>query len=561
MTLVCGLTITAAFATVVVGQLNLISLAFSALYIGLAIDFSAHWLVHFNESHSLHGDLKLAASDSSHATAGALLTCALTTAFAFYAFTPTAYQGVAELGLIGGSGILIGLIVSLTLLPALVRLLPPAARLPAAHHHGQHSILNLPWQYRRLFQALGLVLAALGLLAIPQLRFDLNPMHLKPPLSPSMQGYQSLLDQGEHLVYALLIADGPLQARALAERLDQLPEVSQVISADRLIPEQQQNKLALIEDLALSAGLSLPAEIELSRSDLPETIAAMRETAAAAIALTPDHPLAIPAAQLAQSINTALASDRFVTALHEPLLRHLPGLFPRIQTLLSASEVSLETLPEPLARRWIDPDGHWRLLIKPSRSLDLDADLRAFVAAIKQISPEVTGPAPDYISGAASVIGAFNQAFASAIGIILVVLLVTFRNLGDCLRALAPLLLGGLCTGALAAVLDWPINFANIIALPLLFGVAVDTGIHIIWRHRQGQSSNPVTGVTGKAIALSIGTTMGSFIALGFSPHPGMASMGRLLALGLALMLVCSMLILPALLPRRVKTPASAHSI
>ena len=173
-----------------------------------------------------------------------------------------------------------------------------------------------------------------------------------------------------------------------------------------------------------------------------------------------------------------------------------------------------------------------------------------FVAAVRKVAPDAIGFPVIYLEAGDAVVKSFQQALVLAIIAVTILLLVLLRPKSDTLFVLLPLLLAGGLTGAASVVLGVPFNFANVIALPLLLGIGVDSGIHMVHRMR---AAPPASGLiletsTARAVLYSSLTTMCSFGNLAVSPHRGMASMGALLTVGIAFTLLCTLVVLPALM-------------
>jgi len=583
LTLMSGLVLTAAFAVWAVGDINLISIAFVVLYIGLGINYSIHFILRYQEqlaANSRSGNPTRDDQDNpDHARAAearaaaivaagrlllpALALSALTTMIGFFAFIPTSYRGVAELGLIAGVSIAITLLTHYTLLPALLRLLPPppARRLRAA---SRGNWLELPLQQRRALLWVTACLAVIAALIAPQIRFDSDPLNLRQQDAESVRAMRSLLSDGHGDFRALMssAADAE-QARALRAELLQLDSVARVLTADSLIPAQQEEKLWQLDDLRFLLGDDIlrhdwqlqaadPARLFASMQAL---LAVLRQAPVAQPGQTPDKP---SWQQLAQAIEALLArrssghDEALATAINQQLLGDLPALLRRLQDMLQpTAAIGIAQLPAQLRRAWIAADGSWLLRIYPRADGNELQQLESFVAEVSTVTDQVAGAAVKQIASGRAISQSFYQALLTALLVISLLLLLLLRSVAMTLRILLPLLLGGTLTLAAMVLLALPLNYANIIALPLLLGVAVDNGIHLVWRHRLGDlpQGNVLRTATARAIVFAALTSVVSFGNLGFSSHAGSASMGVLLAAGLLIMLLCTLLLLPALLP------------
>lgn len=563
LTMAGGLVLTSALGLMMVGALNLISIAFAILFVGIGLDFGIQFGMRFRELHRHHGVTAEALRETAHAIALPLTLAAIATAFGFLSFLPTAYRGVAELGQIAGVGILfVALPACLTVLPALIQVLgpPPAASAPG---YPWLAPLDRALQDHRkplLVATLALVIAGLPLLR--HLEFDFNPLHLKSPQSESMTALRALSRSTDiGLDNIQVLAPTLAQAQLVAARIERLPEVAQVRTAASLVPQQQAAKLPLIR----AAGSALLPVLE--QPPLPPAPDAARVGALRAAALSLrnaalDHPGA--GAQAAQRLSRALAAlarvdaaarDRAELALALPLRLSLTAL----RQALRAEPVALASLPEELRRNWIAADGRALVDASPRRPADVrhaaegpaaahdDDLLRRFALAVQQVAPDASG-GPISVMGAADlIVEAFVQAALLAVATITLLLWLAFRRFGDVLLTMVPLLVSGLVTLEAMVLLDMPLNFANIIALPLLLGVGVAFKIYYVMAWRAGQSALLEQGLT-EAIILSAATTGTAFGSLWLSHHPGTASMGALLVLALVCTLIGAVFFQPILL-------------
>jgi len=555
LTLVCGFVLTAAFAVWAVGDINLITIAFVVLYIGLGINYSIHFILRYQEQLSGVGESGF--KQTAIVNAGSLLITALalsavTTMIGFFAFIPTSYKGVAELGLIAGVSIPITLLTHYTLLPALLRLLPqPAARRLRPVQRGLW--VDLPLRQRNLLLWSTALLALAAALLAPQIRFDSDPLNLRDQNAESVRTMRALLADGSGDFRALMsIAADAEQARALRADLLQLDSVQRVLTADSLIPQNQDDKLWQLEDLRLLLGEDILQHAWQLQTAHPERLFASMQ------ALLQQLRQEQTRAQLAQSLQAVLAlrtsgSDAQLAAdINQRLLGELPALLLQLQSMLAVNDtVAISDLPQRLRQQWIAADGSWLLRIYPRIDANDFRQLETFVDEVRAVSDNIAGAAVKQIESGRAISQSFYQALLTALLVISLLLLTLLRSVAMTLRILLPLLLGGALTMAAMVLLDIPLNYANIIALPLLLGVAVDNGIHLVWRHRLGDlpQGNVLRTATARAIVFAGLTSAVSFGNLGFSSHAGSASMGILLGAGLLIMMLCTLLVLPALLP------------
>ena len=564
LTLIFGLLYTAAFATFAIGELNLISIAFAVLYIGLGVDFAIHYCLRYRELRGNGNDSVALASTSRHIGAS-LAICALTTATGFYAFLPTAYSGVAELGAISGTGMFVSLIVSLTLLPALLTLGPRVAARSA--ERGQHNPLtSIPQRAPGIVCGFALLICLVSFWLLPKAEFDHNPIHLQDPTTESVITYRELLEKSEQSPLSIsALVNGRDAAATLARQLRKLPEVDKVITLEDFLATDQEEKLYIIEDIALALGPDLEPSNTGKRNDSKEEIASLRSLrdrlqqfsgnpSNANIGDSAKQLLAALNGYLQQLGDADEENREQLQRLEAALLSNLPGRLDALRQSLEANVFNTHTLPRDLHNRWVGEGDVYRIEVLPRDNLDDNRALEDFVAAVQQVMPErATGNAVINVEASAAVVDAFQQAFLSAVLVITVLLLFLLERRRDVLFILAPLLLAGLLTAATVVLIGESFNFANIIALPLLFGIGVDSAIHILHRYRTAPPSDGslLATSTARAVVVSAFTTACGFGNLAVSAHLGTASLGKMLAYGLCFMLICTLLLLPSMLVLR----------
>jgi uncharacterized protein len=557
-TLAVGLLATAAFGLLAIGRFNLISVAFAVLFVGLGVDLGIQFCVRYRAERHARGDLQEALAAAGSGVGGSLALAAAAIGAGFYAFLPTDYRGVSELGLIAGTGMVIAFLLSITLLPALIAVLRPPGE---PRELGYAALAPLD---RFLIRNRGGVLLAMGIVgalclaAATHIRFDFNPLDLRSAKVESVATLLDLMKEPGSTPYTTdSLAPSLDEAKKLAKRLDALPEVAMTLTLASYIPADQEAKLALIADANQFLDLTLnPIAVKPAPTD-EETVAAMTDAAAAlaAAAGTDGDAAAANARRLATAIGQlASAAPAKREAAKMALIPGLDATLAQLRMALSARPITLESLPAELRRDWLVPDGRARVEAFPKGS-DNDT-LRQFVAAVRSVDPDANGSAASIQDSGRTVVEAFIRAGWGGLMAITLMLVIVLRRFTDVLLTLAPLFLSVLMTLGLSALFDWPLNFANIIALPLLFGIGVAFNIYFVMAWRKGES-NPLQSSLTRAIIFSALTTTAAFGSLCLSSHPGTASMGRLLALSLGCTLASALLFLPALLavPPRDERP------
>jgi hypothetical protein len=439
----------------------------------------------------------------------------------------------------------------ITLLPALLVLL---------HPRGGRSEMGFPLlapveallrdRQRAVLGVAALVGIAAAALA-PWARFDFNPLHLRSSTVESMVTLGDLMADPDRTPNTVsVLVPSPDQAPAMARRLQALPQVSHTVTLDSFIPDRQPEKLEAISDAAALLGPALDGVEPLSPPDDAAQIASLRDTAAALqqAAGQGQDPAAVAARRLAGALDRLAAAPPARRAMvAAAVTAPLGTLLDQIRAMLDAGPVTRATLPPELVADWLTADGRARVEAYPRADARDDAELQRFSAAIQAIAPDATGT-PISIKGAGdAIVAAFLQAAAlSAIAIALLLALV-LRRLRDVVLTMLPVLLSGVLTLASCVIFDLPLNFANIIALPLLLGIGVAFNIYFVMAWRAGETHLLQSSLT-RAVVFSALTTATAFGALWLSSHPGTASMGRLLMISLGWELLVTLLIRPALL-------------
>ncbi len=557
--LLLGLLLTTGFAALAVGTLNLVSVAFAVLFIGIAVDFTIQFSVRFRAQRGPDGapmPIQAALAATGRETGVQILIASAATAAGFLAFTPTAFNGVAQLGLIAGIGMLIAFVCSLTVLPALLALFGFRAPGRDEGFGWARPIDRMLRRHRRPVIAGFALLGLVGAAMLPLLRFDGDPLHTKNPSAPSMQALHLLMSDPLTSPYsAELLVPDLAQARLLARRLERLPLVHDVLTLDSFVPADQAQKLPMIQD---AAQLLLPTLSPYDVSPHPDA-AAIRGAALKAVASLAPNLGKLPADDPLRAIVAALrrlsvAPDAVLLATDAALVRFLPMQLDQLRTVLQvglqAGPVSARDIPPAIARDWILPDGQAHMEVHIKGGASDSRTLHKFLAEVRSVWPDAAGSVATIVESANTIVSAFETAALSALGMIALILLLALRRPRDMAMVLAPLLLSAMLTVILCMVLGEKLNFANIIALPLLLGVGVSFNIYFVMNWRVGLR-DPLASPTAKAILFSALTTGTAFGSLALSHHPGTASMGRLLLISLACTLIATLVFEPALLPRR----------
>jgi hypothetical protein len=548
-TLGLGLMLTLLFASLAVGTLNLISVGFGILFVGIAVDFAIQFSVRYRERRFEYPDPAEAMRQNGLRTGVQILVASVATSAGFLGFVPTDFSGVAELGLIAGVGMLIAFLCTMGFLPAVITLCRPP---------GERAVVGFTWlapfdpvmaRHRRPILVVFIVLAAIALAVSPRLAFDSDPLHTKNPNTEAMRTLYDLMDDPLTNPYSIdILTPNVAAADALKPKLATLSTVSKVIDIDSFVPADQQAKLAIIADANAILVPTLVAR-EAPAPIKPEEVRLAAKSALAQIEpalpkLPKDHPLDAIAGDLRQLM---AAPDPVLLATNEMLTRFLPDQLDSLRTVLAAEPVTLDSIPPDVSRDWLLADGRARVQVVSTPQARSSEGLREFVDQVTAMAPDAGGSAVTIEATSETIVGAFRSAAIIAVVAITIILLLALRRVLDVGLVLAPLLLSALLTLLVTVLLQLPLNFANIIALPLLLGVGVSFNIYFVMNWRAGRHAI-LGSATARAIVFSALTTGTAFGSLALSAHPGTASMGRLLLISLACTLVASLVFIPALL-------------
>ncbi|MGB8155051.1 MAG: MMPL family transporter [Pseudolabrys sp.] len=551
-----GLAITAALGLMMVGALNMISVAFAVLFVGLGVDFGIQFSVRYRAERHDKPEL-LPALDEAAAKIGVPLTlAAAAVAAGFLSFLPTDYRGVSELGAIAGVGMLIAYVTSITVLPALIAVLNPPGE---AEPIGYKALAPVDWflqEYRIPVIAGTLAVAVLGAPLLYFLTFDFDPIHLRSPETESISTILELGNDPRAGISAVnVIAKSLDEAASVTEKLQNLPEVSQTQTLLNFVPQDQDKKLALIEEFSrqLAPALERPGSSKAPTD--AENVAALNGMADQLnkIAGNATGPGADAARRVAgNAAKLAQATEETRSRAKVAFIVPMETATGQLRGFLGAQRVTKDNLPQALKQQWVAADGRARVEIAPKGDTNDTEVLRTFARAILAVYPNATGGPISILESSRTVVRAFFEAGFYALISIAILLWIVLRRFGDVLLTLVPLLLAGVVTLEICVLIGMPLNFANIIALPLLLGVGVAFKIYYIMAWRSGRTNLLQSSLT-RAVIWSALTTATAFGSLWLSQHPGTSSMGKLLALSLVCTLAAAVLFQPALMgkPRR----------
>ena len=579
LVLALGIVWTMGWLFLTVGHLTILSMAFGSILIGLGIDFGIHVVARYEKELSRTYDPSLSVRTTLQRVGRAVFSGGLTTAAAFLALCLSRFLGIKEFGWIAGWGILFCLAGALVVLPAVFLLIDrrmAKTREGEVKGSGKASAmewaLGLPARHPRVSLAAALVVSVLAVLSWSSLRFDYNLLHLQPNGTEPVEWERRLIEaQGNTSIFAVDMASSQEEARQKMEQYEQLPLVSKVESLATYLPEDSEARLTeierlkpLLEDVSVTQEAPAPADpgkverwLSRIRFKLREEEKEAEPVVASGTAVAEPEPDTIAGAAFRTARVLRLLEEsgegRDALDLESYQKRLYADFYRKIAILLAAVDPltpTLETVPELMKKRFLGTSGKWLVQIYPKEDVWELEPQRPFVDQLRTVNPLVTGPAIANYESTKSLLDAYLQGGLYAIVAILIILFVDFRRPVLVAFALLPLALAALWTLLGMRIFNIAFNPANLVIIPLLVGIGVDNGIHVVRHFIGGDSPDAeVAGSsTGRAIALSTVTTMAGFGSLMVARHRGVHSIGVLLTVAMGSCLLAAIVVLPSIL-------------
>ena len=562
---------TLAFVRLVFGTLNLVTSAFIVTLLGLGIDFAVHLLSRFNEARQQGQKTREAAQKALLGAGPGILTGALTTSGAFVALAASRFHAFSQLGIITGVGLVFVLLVTLTMMPAMLvhpklSFLRAMVKAPRPRGALGFDLPGMVVRWRKLFVVSGLLIAAAMLVVAQRIPWSYDYMKLMPEGLDSVEAMATLSKKSDFSAeVAAVVARDLDQARTFSRQLAGKETIARVESVASFLPADQGPKLKVLGRLkpllvnrpARTKGPVDLAALSSALEELSDTLQdlhfdAKRGGADQAKLLA--GPLAA-VGQLREAIAKA-PEDRTrqrLTALQNRLLAGIDMGLDMLQECASGVPVTAATLlarlPSSLRDRLFHK-GRFAVYAYPAKPIWSKDYMGRFVADLRSVSPQSTGFPVTHWENSISIERGFRDASIIACIALVLLLLLDFRSIRYTLLAVAPLAMGITWMWGGMSLLGFSYNFVNVIAFPLIIGIGVASGVHILHRYRQEgeQDVAPVVRFTGMAIFLSAATTMVGFGSLTLAHHRGAASLGLVLLLGVGACLATSVVFLPALL-------------
>jgi hopanoid biosynthesis associated RND transporter like protein HpnN len=576
-TLLVGTVWALGWLTITVGHLNILSATFAVMLIGMG-DYGVLWVMRYEQARRMGTGVREALLHTTTHVAVGNLTAATTLALAFFAALFADFQAVAELGWIAGCGVLLCAFACFTVLPALCMVFDkreawsvkreskegPAMILPFPTLHASRSTIHdrtwLPWLARRPGWVLtggALVIVAAAVCAC-QVKYDHNLLHLQAQNLESVRWETTLIERTAGASWhALSIADSAETALELKARYEKLPEVSRVVEVATLVPPDQDLKLGLVRDIGGQLTYLPPRGQTIFH--LPPSSRAVEIQVAELSGLlgaSAGRGLLAELRQSLQALDEQLKGTKSVDAdacllmFDQRLAGDLAEDLHRLRDVATSLPIKLDDLPPDLRERHVSPRGRWLLRIF-ARDARWDFEpLERFCQAVRTVDPEATGKPFGTIEGLKAMKGGLTRAGVYAFLVIAAVLYLDFRRVSRTLLALTPLLVGVLLSLGVMGLCGFPLNPANMIAFPLILGVGVDNGVHVLHDYliRRAERRPSVSFAIGRGVLVKALTTMIGFGMLMISTERGLAGLGFILTLGVGCSMLASLVLLPALL-------------
>ena len=567
--LVIGLAYTLAFATLTVGHLNILTITFVPILIGLAIDFGVHLVTRYEEE-LRHGKSKEAALTKAMVFTGqGIFVGALTTAGAFLAMWFTNFKGIQEMGIICGGGLLVCFIPMITMLPVLLL----RGRQNVLDHKIQDvdrraRIENL-WLERPVLVTFFVgTLCVLALTQVRKVYFDYNLLNMQSAGMPAVLFEQKLIDSADKSVlYGAVVADSLAEAVTLEEKLKRLPTVASngVESIATFLSQDQTGKLRLISEIKQTVAplqFNTPDAQPVNIENFSRTLYSLYGYLGAALdeIKDSDPKLSAQLAALRDAINALrkamLSGDATLLDEHaEKLAEFQKALFldmrETFQTLKNQDDrapLQVADLPPALRHRFVGTTGKFLLQVYPKYDVWQRRYQEQFIADLRTIDPNVTGTPVQLYEYTTLLKNSYERAAWYSLMAIAILVFIHFRSLMAVILALLPVGIGTLWLAGLMGWLNIPFNPANIMTLPLVIGIGVTNGIHILNRFAEERTPGILSRSTGKAVLVSGLTAIAGFGSLMLAQHRGIHSLGCVMATGIATCMVAGLAFLPALL-------------
>jgi uncharacterized protein len=549
------------YTTLTVGHLNMITVTFAIMILGLGIDLGIQFVARYTEELSNGLQRADAVRSVITHTGPSIVTAGVTNAAAFFAMALSGFRGVTELGIIAGGGMLIATVGMLTVLPALLLLVhrsggatPMPAQSTATHI--EQLLLRRPYLMLTIF---GIITLG-ALVAARTVRFDYNVLNLQSVTSESVRTELRLLHaDAESTIFAAVVCDNFDQARQLQNRLAQLPTVGSVHSIAEMIPEGQGPKTKIVHEIRQALGtvhfdvvpddpeevLKTLGSLRLRANALARKAGEQGDKASLEVLVPLTNAVAQARAKL-QAADTSQLQQRLTDYEHH----FYADLESQLTIIASQSDrpMTIEDIPGPVRRMFVGKTGKFLVQVFPRENIWEREPLVKFVHEVQSVAPKATGTPLGLYEFVDILKTGYRNAALWALLVIAILIFVDFRGGYATLLTILPLLVGTAWMFGAMVVLRINFNPANIMVLPLIVGIGVAYGIYVVQRFRESQEATFYGKSTGRAVILSAMTTTLAFASLLIGAHRGIRSLGLVTTIGVISCLIAALVLLPSLL-------------
>ncbi len=544
------------FTTLAVGHLNLLSAVFTSILAGIGINFPIHMMARYDEARKLGRSSRESVELGVINTGSGVVASACIMALAFLMPVFTDFRGIAELGLVSAAGLFLCLISAILVFPALVairdRNRPPRVVRQAASPATAHPRLSK--MYSRPWLIIGAA-CAVTIVAVPfatRLRFDQNLLKLQADSTEAVRFEQKLLkDSGRSSWFAVSMAPTSARAEQMAQDFRKLAVVADAETIRTYVPSAQDEKRAILASIKPVID-SLKVARSARRSDpaaLLREMNALKFKLGSAGAADPSGGAARTARLLDRAIAAVKSNPGAVASYESAMAASLAQRLAQFKLALNPAMVTEASLPKILRERFIGKTGAYLVQVYPRGDIWADAPLKRFVSSLRTVDPDVTGPPVQTYAIATVMRRGYERAALLALIAVFVFVFADFRSLRDTAMATVPLVFGGAWLLEAMGALGWEFNLANLFAVPIIIGTAVDNGVNMLYRWRE-EGDGPeliLTRSVGKSVTIASLTTIAGFAALIPATHRGISSLGWVLSLGVTLILAATLVVLPAM--------------
>ena len=561
VTMVIVLAVCMGYATLSVGHLNMITVTFAVMILGLGVDLGIQFIARYEEELKKSPGRADAVRMTIHHTGPSIITAGVTNAAAFFAMGLSGFRGVIELGIIAGGGMLFATVATITVLPALLLMVhrkDEATRIPAQSMAAR--VENALLQRPALTLGVCALVTVFAVFIAGRVRFDYNVLNLQSVKAESVKTELSLLHaDAESTIFASVVCSNFDEARQLQKRLAELPAVGSVHSIAEMIPEDQESKIRIIHDIRQALGMIHFDVVPDDPDEVLKALASLRLRANALAREAGEHgdktslEVLIP---LTNALTQAQVKLKMADRAQLPVRlseyeHHFYGdLEAQLAIITNQAEraMTVEDVPSQVRRMFIGKTGKFLVQVFPKEDIWEREPLVKFVHEVQQVAPGVTGTPSGLYEFVDILLRGYIKAALWAFLVITVLIFADFRNAYAALLTLLPLVVGMIWMVGVMVVGGINFNPANIMVLPLIVGIGVAYGIYVVQRYRESHEATFYSKSTGRAVVLSALTSMFAFASLLVGAHRGIRSLGLVMTIGIIACLIAALALLPALL-------------